>query len=58
LIKKLANYLDDILLVLGCACILYGLVQISVIAAWIVGGMMLAGFGYLIGRAKASHAVE
>jgi len=46
------KYLDDLLLLGGCVCILVGLVQWSVIATWITGGVMLIGFGVLIGRVK------
>ena len=39
----------------GCFCILIGLAQWSIIAAWIAGGMMLIGFGVLIGLEKSKH---
>lgn len=46
------RYLDDALVLLGCACILYGLAQWCLVVTWIVAGIMLAGFGVLIGKAK------
>ena len=51
----LAKYLEDLLVVLGCLCILYGLSLWSVIVTWIVGGLMLAGAGVVIGKVKAKH---
>ena len=51
----LAKYLEDLLVVLGCVCILYGLSLWSVIVTWIVGGLMLAGAGFVIGKVKAKH---
>jgi hypothetical protein len=54
--RFLRNYLDDILLILGCGCILIGLAQWNAVIAWIVAGLMLIGFGFwyefLIGKAR------
>lgn len=50
-----ANYLDDVLLLMGCICILVGLSMWSAIATWIVGGGMLIGFGVLIGKVKGRN---
>jgi hypothetical protein len=47
------NYLDDICLVAGCGCILYGVSLWSWAFTWILAGVMLIGFGVLIGKAKA-----
>ncbi len=54
-LKLLILISDDLLLVAGCICILYGLAKWNLPIAWIVGGMMLIGFGLLIliGRVKA-----
>jgi hypothetical protein len=49
------KYLDDVLLVLGCACMLIGVSKISIVATWIIGGVMLIVFGVLIGKVKAKH---
>lgn len=46
--KLLRDYLSDFLLLAGCGCILYGIAQLSLIATWIVGGMMLTGLAALI----------
>lgn len=50
IMKRIARYQDDILLVAGCIAILIGLMQWNVIVTWIVGGMMLIGWGLLIGK--------
>jgi hypothetical protein len=47
--RFLSNYLEDILLLGGCACILYGLSLWNPIITWIVAGLMLIGFAVLIG---------
>jgi|DewCreStandDraft_4_1066084.scaffolds.fasta_scaffold06643_14 hypothetical protein len=54
--KFLLRFFDDLLLLAGCGCILYGLSLYSVILAWIVGGMMLIGLSYLVGKVMAKHA--
>ncbi len=51
--KLLRDYLTDILLMAGCGCILYGLAQWSPVITWIVGGGMLIGMGFMIGKVKA-----
>jgi len=51
--KLLLNYLDDLLLLAGCACILYGLAQWNAVITWIIGGGMLVGMGVMIGKVKA-----
>ena len=50
MIKK---YLDDILVVAGGACVLYGVAQLSPILAWITGGIMLIGAGLAIRKAMS-----
>jgi len=50
------RYLDDVLLFLGCLCVLYGLSLWSAIATWITGGLMLIGLAILVGKAKANAA--
>ncbi len=56
--KLLLRFLDDLLLVAGCACILYGLSLLSAIATWIVAGAMLIVFSVLIAKEKAKHVIE
>lgn len=57
LLKKISEYLDDLLLVAGCACVLRGLSLLSAVATWIAAGIMLIGFGVMIGRVRAQkHA--
>jgi len=56
--RFLVRYGDDLLLILGCGCILYGLAMWNIPITWITGGLMLAGFGVLIGKAKAKNAAE
>jgi hypothetical protein len=46
---KALNFLDDFLLLAGCLCVLIGVSQVSVVATWILGGLMLIGWGVLIG---------
>ncbi len=47
---------DDVLLLAGCGCILYGLSMWNVIITWIVAGSMLIGLAILVGKAKAKNA--
>ena len=54
---QFVQYLDDILLLAGCGCVLYGLSLWSEIITWIAGGLMLIGLAILIEKAKA-NAVE
>ena len=50
--KILSNYLDDLLLILGCGCILYGLAQWNAVITWIVAGLMMIVWGVTIGILK------
>lgn len=54
--RILARFADDLLLLAGCVFILYGLSLWSAIITWIMAGVMLIGFGVLIGKVKAKHA--
>ena len=54
--RFLNRYIDDVLLLAGCGCVLYGLSLWNVVVTWITGGLMLIAFGILIGKAKAKHA--
>lgn len=49
------NFMDDVLVLAGCGCILYGLSLLSVVAMWIVAGVMLIVGGLLIGKVKANN---
>ena len=48
--------MDDILLAAGCGCILYGLSLWNPVVTWITAGLMLIGFGALIGKVKGKRA--
>jgi len=52
MLKFLRSYLDDLLLVAGCSCILYGLSLLNAVIAWIAAGVMLIAFGVLVGRTR------
>ena len=56
--KFLSRNLDDILLLAGCVCILYGLSLWNLVVTWIVGGLMLIAFGVLIGADMAKKQSE
>jgi hypothetical protein len=56
--KWLGRFSEDILLLAGCACVLYGLSLWNAVITWIVAGLMLIGFGLLIGKAKAKNAAD
>lgn len=51
------RYVDDLLLVLGCILILFGLAQWNGIVTWIAAGGMLIVFGVLIAKAKAQSVI-
>lgn len=50
--RKLINYLDDGLLLAGCACILYGLSLWSIVITWVTAGLMLIGFAVIVGKVR------
>ena len=52
--KFISRNFEDMLLALGCILILIGLAQWNAIVTWIVAGMMLIGWGFLIGKAKSN----
>lgn len=58
ILKQLLRFLDDILLVAGCICVLYGFSLINTAATWIVAGGMLIGLAYLVGKAKSGNAIN
>ncbi len=53
--KMLLRFFDDFLLLAGCACVVYGISLYSVILAWIVGGLVLIGLSFLVGKVMANH---
>jgi hypothetical protein len=57
MINFIGRFLDDILLVAGCIAILVGLAQWNLVITWVVGGLMLIGWGVLIGKVK-SHDIK
>lgn len=56
--RWLRKFIDDLLLLAGCACILIGLSLWNPVITWIAAGVMLIGFGVLIGKAKANHDTQ
>lgn len=56
--KWTGRHLDDFLLVLGCACVLYGLSMWNVVVTWITAGSMLIAFGVMVGKAQAQNVIE
>jgi hypothetical protein len=53
-----SRFVDDLLLLAGCLCVLRGLALWNVVITWIVAGAMLIVFGVLIGKAKADHVIK
>lgn len=56
--RKMVRYLDDLLLIIGCGLILLGIGQWNLIVMEIVAGLMMIGFGVLIGKAKANNDIK
>ena len=56
--SQLLKNLDDLLLLGGCVCILYGLHLWSEVVMWIAAGLMLGGWAYLIGKVRAHDTIE
>ena len=48
----MSRYLDDLLLLIGCAAITYGTWQFSPPLAWIVGGFLALLWGVALGLAS------
>jgi hypothetical protein len=53
--QKLLRNLDDLLLLSGCVCVLVGVTEFSPALAWIIGGLMMMGFAYLVAKKNASN---
>ena len=47
--EKLQQFLDDLLILAGCALVLVFVFQVWPVGTWLVGGLMLIVFGVLIG---------
>ena len=47
----LAKYGDDMLLIAGFTCIVVGVAQIFIPAAWIMAGLLLTAFAFVFGKA-------
>lgn len=43
---------SDVCLVGGCGCVVWGAAQVSLAAAWMIGGCILVGFAVIITVAK------
>ena len=54
--RLLYLYLEDLLLLAGGGCVLYGMSMWSAIITWIVAGLMLIGLAVMIGLEKVKHA--
>jgi hypothetical protein len=50
--KRLSKYVDDALILAGCALILMGVYKVCPVAVWFVSGLMLIVWGVLIGLGK------
>lgn len=55
MVKRMLNFLDDVLILAGCILILIGTYQICPVATWFVGGVMLIIFGVIV-AAGGRHA--
>lgn len=55
IMKIFIQLFDDLLLLVGGTCIIYGLALISIPAAWVFAGVFLIAFGVLIGKVKAKN---
>jgi hypothetical protein len=49
---KLLRYADDLLMFGGCAAIVFGVALWSVPAAFIIGGLLMIGLAFIIGKVK------
>lgn len=58
MIKKLIQHLDEILLFIGCCCIVYGLALWQATVAWVVAGLLIFGWAFLIGKVSANDAAK
>jgi len=57
-LKLFIELFDDILLLAGCGCVLYGLSLWNIVITWVAAGFMLISLALLIGKAKAKNAAD
>lgn len=50
-LRIFVDLFDDLLLLAGCVCILYGLSMWNIVVTWIVAGVMLIGMAVIVGKA-------
>ncbi len=50
--KILRNYLDDVLIIVGCSLLIYATSLINFIATWYVAGAILIILGVLVGMGE------
>jgi hypothetical protein len=50
MLKTFAKYLDDVAMILGCVCLVYGVSLVYVPAAWITMGILLVTGAFMYGR--------
>jgi hypothetical protein len=48
------EYIDEILLLAGCGCIVYGLALWNATVAWVAAGLLMFGWAFLIGKVRSS----
>ncbi len=48
--KGIGSHLDDLFLLLGMSLLIYGIHLISIPAAYIVAGVLVMGFSFLLAR--------
>lgn len=58
MIKVIVAILDDVLLLVGCGLIIFGVGMISTPAMLIVTGIILICLAVLIGKAKVRNDIE
>ncbi len=49
------GYIDDVLLLLGCACVVIGVAMLNVPAAVIVSGVFLICLAVILGKIEGSQ---
>jgi hypothetical protein len=52
--RNILLLLDDVLYLLGCGCVVYGISLWNIAAAWIAAGIALISLGVMYGKAKAN----
>ena len=57
-LKIFIRFFDDVLLLAGCGCVLYGLSMWNIVVTWIAGGLMLIGLAFLVGKVRGRNAID